>query len=133
MPVHKSKGKTLGLGICGFFAAIFDSNEVVSKRKKLTDEEIMVAVENEFPDRPSAHSFRGENKTRTINEYRLRYNQGKFSPQGKMPERRSFRYNKDGERVDGRKGNRLLNQLEIDGFISSHKYWRDKQNGVENG
>ncbi len=128
MAVHKSRGASTGLGICSYISFLFAANELTKDSKKLTDDEIAKYCEREFPNRPSAFKFRGENKTRTINEYRTRYNQGLFAPNKRMPERRSFRYNLEGQIVDGRTGKRLLSKLEIDGFNSSHKYWRDRQN-----
>jgi hypothetical protein len=122
---HKSKGITTGLGICSYFAAIFRANEgCVTKRKK-TDEQIAIMIEREFPHKLGAFAFRGETKKRTINEYRHRYNTGKFTG-GIVPSIYSFRYNKTGDRVDGRTGTKVLPTIQQHGLASQQRYWHKR-------
>lgn len=122
---HKSQGLTSGVGICTYFAFLFKFNETLPKKRKLTDEQIALAVEKEFPGRPSAQCFRGPTKRRTINEYRLKYNAGKFT-YNKMPEFYSYRYNSSGDRVDGRTGKKVLPVIQELGLQSSHRYHRGR-------
>ena len=118
---HKSRGLTSGVGICTYFAFLFRSNETAPKNKKLTDDQIASLVEKEFSHRPSAFYFRGPNKRRTINEYRIKYNSGAFTD-GKMPATHSYRYDSLGNRVNGRTGKPLPTIQEL-GLQSAHKYW----------
>ncbi len=120
---HKSRGITSGVGICTYFAFLFRSNEIAPLKRKLTDDQIASMVEKEFPHRPSAFVFRGPNKKRTINEYRLRYNRGLFT-NSKVPADYSFRYDSAGIRVDGRTGKKPLPTIQILGLQSSHRYYR---------
>lgn len=110
--IHKSKGLTTGLGICAFFANLFETNELSKPARRLTDEQIAIAVEREFPTRKSAKFFRDPKHYLTVNAYRNYYNQGKFT-QGKIPKYVSFRYAKGGIPVEGRLGFRPLMQDEI--------------------
>jgi hypothetical protein len=121
---HKSKGITSGVGICTYFAFLFRYNE--TSKKKLTDEEIAILVEREYPDRHSAKAFRGNTKKRTINEYRHRYNAGLFTT-GKIPALFSYRYDSLGNRVDGRTGKKILPTIQELGLQSAHRYWRDRE------
>jgi hypothetical protein len=123
---HKSRGITTGLGICSYFATLFQANELAPKGRKMTDEQIAMKVEHEFPNRPGAFAYRGQTKKRTINEYRHRYNTGKFTG-GILPLLFSFRYNSSGEIVDGKTGKEVLPVIQIDGFKSAHRYWRGLQ------
>lgn len=123
--IHKSKGHTTGLGICAFFAYLFKVNEIVPKRKKKTDDQIAAEVEKEFPYRPTAFCFRGKNKTRTISEYRHRYNTGKFT-KGVIPSILSFRYDEDGDKVDMRTGKIKLVKFEVECLLSAHRYYRGR-------
>jgi hypothetical protein len=124
--VHKSRGVNTGLGICSYFVALFQANELAPKRKKLTDDQIAILVEKEFPHRASAKVYRGNNKKRTINEYRHRYHTGKFT-NGVIPSIYSFRYDKDGDRVDGRTGKEKLPAIQTQGLASAQRYWSEEQ------
>ncbi len=101
------------------------ANELAPKKKKLTDEQLAIAIEEEYPHRPTAFCFRGPTKTRTINEYRLRYNQGKFTG-GKVPSLYSYRYDSLGNRVDGRTGKKILPTIQELGLQSAHNYNRKR-------
>lgn len=121
---HKSRGKSYAnIGICTYFAILFRANEVASKKRKMTDDQIAEAIEKEYPDRPSAFYFRGPNKKRTINEYRHRYNKGFFTG-GQVPHLYSYRYDSTGNRVDGRTGKKILPTIQELGLQSAHNYWR---------
>ncbi len=120
---HKSRGITSGVGICTYFAFLFASNEKPGT-KKLTDDEIAILVERQFPGRKTAQVFRGPNKKRTINEYRHRYNLGLFT-MGKIPALYSYRYDSMGNRVDGRTGKKILPTIQELGLQSAHRYWRE--------
>lgn len=122
--VHKSKGKSYtNIGICTYFAMLFRMNELAPKKRKMTDDQIAAEIEKEYPNRPSAQCFRGPNKKRTINEYRLRYNSGRFT-HGTPPTIYSYRYDSMGNRVDGRTGKYPLPAIQVLGLQSSHRYHR---------
>lgn len=122
--IHKSKGQSIGIGICTYFAILFQVNEITSKQR--TDEEIAMEVEKEFPNRPTAFCFREPHKTRSVNEYRHRYNTGKFT-NGRIPELYSFRYNSNKERVEASKGQRPLTDEEITTQLAEHEAKRNSQ------
>lgn len=113
------------MGITQFFASLFETNEFAYETGEiriLTDDEIARAVEQEFPDRPSAHVYRGKKKKRTVNEYRNYYNDGKFT-ELIPPKKLSFRYNREGERVNGRSGKPLVEE-QIRHMIEKHSRYR---------
>lgn len=110
--VPRTKPRTSKLGICRFWAALFEANESRSKRRKMTDEEIKRQVLLEFPieDQPerTQSALRklgavGEKGSVTVNYYRNLYNKGKLTG-GVRPEVQSQRYNLEGEIVNGRSG-----------------------------
>lgn len=116
---HKSKGCKSGVGICAFISFLFKGNELSPTHAKMTDNEIARRLEVEFPNRKSAFEFRGPNKKRTINEYRHRYNVGLFSG-GIIPSVLSFRYNSNGQKVLGRREEKVLTEEEIDNLYKEH-------------
>lgn len=124
-------GRSLNIGICSFFALLFESNESSPKKYKLTNEQIEAEVRKEYPDRKGAF-FDGKRAGRrdtwgriTVNTYRQKYNKGVFT-QGIPPERFSFRYDKRGMRVDSRTGKRLLLPEEIESISLKHQELREK-------
>jgi hypothetical protein len=129
--IHKSRGVNTGLGVCAYFAMLFRANVKLPKSKKLTDEQIAILVEREFPDRPTAKMYRGQTKTRTINEYRYRYHTGKFTG-GNIPSEYSFRYDKNGVEVDGRTGKELPN-IQKHGLASQQRFWATEQEREREG
>jgi len=114
------KGITTGVGVCLYFKFIFDANELVQDRFKKTDEQIEKMVQKEFPHKPSMFTFSGPNKTKTINEYRQKYNSGKLLPTRKLPPKYCFRYNSEGVVVDGKTGTIPLDPKEIFDLQSLH-------------
>lgn len=121
--VPKSKGITSGLGVCGFFAMLFESNELRSIRTKLTDEKIRELVLAEFPNRKSQF-FSRSGVGITVNEYRNRYNKGVFT-RGVPPIKRSYRW-WSGMIVDGRTGNHFLIDEEVARLNKEHESLRRK-------
>lgn len=122
--IHKSRGRSYtNIGICTYFAMLFRMNELAPKKRKMTDDQIAAEIEKEYPNRPSAFCFRGPNKRRTINEYRLKYNSGRFT-NGTSPANPSYRYDSMGNRVDGRTGKKVLPAIQVLGLKSSHRYHR---------
>lgn len=109
---HKSRGKTTGLGVTAFLCNLFEANELSPARKKLTDEQIAIELEREFPDRPSVFCYRSVDSKQTINSRRQSYNRGEYSL-NVPPQSASFRYNSKGMKVDGRTGRRVLMPEEI--------------------
>lgn len=125
--VDKSSGITTGMGVCSYFASLFEANELGNR--KMTDEMIAKKVRAEFPGR-KGYFFTGEgrpssssNSRETVNAYRQKYNAGKFT-KNIPPLHFSFRYNNRGERVDARTGKYPLLPEEIDYFLSMHKSQR---------
>lgn len=134
------KGVTLGLGICSFFASIFEMNEMVAKKRKLTDEQIEEVVRKEYPNR-KGYFFSGSRPKKkrisyassgtsssnwgkvTVNSYRSKYNKGVFT--GKIPpDVPSFRYDYRGEKVDSRTGKRPLTPTQIETILALHQELR---------
>lgn len=120
---RKSEGKVSRLGICAWFAATFEANELLPAKKRLTDEQILLAGMKEFPNRPVWKSF--DSGKLTINAYRQQYNKGDFT-QGIPPAIPSFRYNKQGEAVEPRKGLRPLHKKEKEAIIEIQERKHDE-------
>jgi hypothetical protein len=102
-------GMRTKLGVCAFWAALFELNEALPKQKKMTDAEIKRQFLEEFPDRPSSRRLGavGAVGEVTVNHYRQLYNRGRFTG-GVPPTVPSCRYDAKGGRVDGRTGKRPL-------------------------
>ena len=112
------KGRTLGLGVCGYFAVLFEANELAPK--KITDEQIAAKIKLEFP---SAKTEIGPGAKYTVNVYRQKYNRGIFT--GHVPpERFSFRYNAQGQIIHPGKGNRQLLPEEVKACLKNHAAYR---------
>ena len=111
---NRSSSKAIpGLGLWSFLSCIFEANE--HRPQPLTDEEIMLFVVNQFPDRVK----NGKIGNKTINECRRRFNYGEFHV-NYMPDKPSFRYDSSGKRVNGRNGKVLLTADEITATIHAH-------------
>jgi len=120
---HKSTGRTSGLGIIAYFITIFEANELLPRSKKMPDSVIARKVAREFPDRPSAQDFMSSNPSKTVNSYRYRYNKGSFT-KGIPPRTFSFRYNEEGERVNGKTGTYLLSGKDVYEMLDKHQHYR---------
>lgn len=111
-----------GLGICAFFALLFESNELCPVKRRMTDDQLLAKVKAEFPDRTAEF---GRGKKYTVNQYRNMYNEGRFT--GAVPPAKpSFRYDSSGRTVDARLGRRELMPEEVALFTAKHKKRRDK-------
>lgn len=126
--VDKSCGVNTGMGVCSYFAMLFEANEQMVKGRKLTDEQITLRVRNEFPGRKGAF-FTGEKRKtggkETVNQWRQKFNKGNYS-RGIPPMLRSFRYNSRGQIVDDRTGKYPLLTEEIDQMKHAHQEARTK-------
>lgn len=135
---QKAKGRTSGLGICGFFALLFEANELASKKRKLTNEQIEKEVRKEFPNR-KGYFFKGARPVNnrpggsspswgkiSVNTYRQKYNKGVFTRKV-PPERYSFRYDKQGLVVDTTTGKRFLLPEEIKAINLRHQQFRKER------
>ena len=121
--IRKSTGITSGMGITLFFMSIFEANEMLSPKQRLTDSTIARRVAKEFPHRKSAQDFIADKPNKTVNSYRYRYNTGKFTR--KLPPAiPSFRYNKQGQIVNFKTGSFLLTEQEIQDIKEAHKKLR---------
>lgn len=110
-----------GLGVCAFFATLFESNELCPVRRRMTDDQILAKAKAEFPGR--FDNF-GSGKKYSVNQYRHMYNGGRFT--GTVPpEQPSFRYDSSGRIVDARLGRRELLTEEVTLFKAKHKKRRD--------
>jgi hypothetical protein len=97
---HKSVGKRTSLGVCTFWAALFERNERVPQEKRMTDAELIRQVAIEFPDRPSTRKLvQGK---QTVNYHRQLYNSGRYT-RGIVPKHQSRRYDEQGN-VTNRRG-----------------------------
>lgn len=120
----RTRGVKTGLGICDFWCNLFAANELLPKKRKMTDEEIKRQVIEEFPKRDSVKKLGlvGERGTVTVNEHRLLYNRGRYT-RNVVPVVRSVRYNSDGIPVDGKTGRRALSGQEL--FEFDQKRYED--------
>lgn len=109
---HKSRGLTTGLGVTAFLCSLFEANELSPRSKKLTDEQIALELQREFPDRKSVYAYLDDANPLTINSRRGSYNRGELTL-NVPPREASFRYNGKGVRVDGRTGRRQLLPEEV--------------------
>ena len=77
----RTVGLRSGLGITAFWATLFKANEDLTKKKKMTDEEIKRHVIAEFPDRIAVRRLGavGEKGEVTVNYYRILYNRGRLT------------------------------------------------------
>jgi len=109
----RTKGVNFKGGICLWWATLFQANEALPPHKKLTDQSIKLAVLKEFPTLGYESKDKlgppDETGRETVNYYRNLYNLGRLTS-GKVPERKSYRYNEQGKRVNGRTGTRLLKE-----------------------
>jgi hypothetical protein len=101
---QRSTGKRSGLGVHSFIGVLFEGNEKLSKKNKMTDVMIQNQIIAEFSGRKVASTLL--DGTRTVNYYRNQYNSGRLL--GKMPPSISYRYNDDGEVVNGRTGKLMV-------------------------
>lgn len=119
----KSKGATTGLGITIFCSTLFEANELAPKKKKATDEKLIQKIAKEFPGRKISKELL--NGTKTLNDYRNRYNKGKFT-RGLPPKKYSFRYGPSGTPVNGRTGSHELCREEIQLIRRNHTTLREQ-------
>lgn len=107
----RSAGKKYGMGICQFWAYLFELNELLPKKRKMTDEEIKRQVLAEFSGRKALVKLGnlGEKGRVTVNHYRQMYNMGRLTS-NTPPKRRSYRFGLHGLRVDPRTGKDLPKQ-----------------------
>lgn len=101
----RSAGRRYGMGVCQFWAYLFELNESLPKKKKMTDEEIKRQMLLEFPDRPAVLKLGevGKRGQVTVNHYRQLYNMGRLTSDV-VPEVRSIRYSLKGLPVNPRTG-----------------------------
>ncbi len=129
MPENKSQGEQTGMGIMQFFANLFDANELAPISRKLTDEQILLACQAEFPGRKIWEDFSdGSTKSKryTVNTYRIKYNNG-IMTRGVPPVRKSYRYDNRGRKVDPRYGMTPLLPEEVTHFNKLHSVSRIKK------
>lgn len=107
----KKKGKNTGMGVWQLYETLFAGNEMLSKNKKMTDEEIKRQILLEFPEQEKPLGRPGRSGKKTINELRQRFLRGDFT-KGERPSCFSYRYDIDGDRVDGRYGTKKLTLTE---------------------
>lgn len=128
--IDKSSGKVTGMGVCAYFASLFEANELVGPNRKMTDEMILAKVRAEFPEGKVAKTLSRLNNRQlssmTVNGiYRYKYNHGVFT-RGIPPEKVSFRYDAKGRIADYRKGKQPLLPEEIAKIKKDHEVLRKK-------
>ena len=101
------RGITSNLSLCGYIAFLFEINEYLPKKHKLTDFQLARLFATEFPSSKAMQRIlntfnRGvtEYKMDTIGYYRYRYNKGYLltGKRGKRLGPISFKYNSSGDR-----------------------------------
>ena len=97
----RARGKRLNMGVCQFWAYIFELNESLPKAKRMTDAEIKRQFCEEFPDRTAAQRLLAGEVT--INHHRQLYNLGRYT-RGHKPAKPSNRYTVDGVLANPRTG-----------------------------
>lgn len=104
----RTRGVRTGKGIQELWIMLFELNERLPAKKKMTDEEIKRQMWIEFPHAKGVHSLGkvGERGKHTVSLYRALYNNGKFT-KGKKPKIRSNRYDEKGRRMIFEKGQRI--------------------------
>ena len=75
--INKSSGITTGTGITQYFISLFEANEFLPPKQRMTDVIIAIKIAKEYPDRKSAQDFLNNKARKTVNSYRYRYNIGK--------------------------------------------------------
>jgi len=123
--INKSHGITTGIGITQYFITLFEANEFLPLKQRMTDDSIASKIAREFPDRKSAQDFMNNKAKKTVNSYRYRYNSGKFT-KGVPPSILSLRYNQEGTPVNLKTGTTILSSKQIDLFREEHKKFREK-------
>jgi hypothetical protein len=123
----KKKGKIAGLGVFATIEMLFEWNETAPPDKRMNDNTIKMEILKEFPEKVAELGAEGRVGKATINEYRSRFNRGRFT-QGRKPRRMSWRYNDEGEKVEGRFGARELTQKEIKEAIAKYEeFWKEQE------
>ncbi len=103
----KVQGKRTKKGLTQFLFDMFEQNEMAARIDKLTNEKMELMLMEEFPNHDPLIKGLQVGGKGGINDYRRRYNCGVLR-RDVLPTRISFRYNKDGLRVDTRTGRRLM-------------------------
>lgn len=102
-PVHKSHGKSTGLGICQYIALLLEVNETLPMHKKITDKQLARVVIEEYGyllERKRSSVRRLFNGEIDFGYFRSLYNTGKLT--GTKPVIRSNRYDEKGM-IDNRR------------------------------
>ena len=123
-PINKSSGSTTGMGIISYFISLFEANEFVSTKHKMSDDDIAKRIAKEYPDRESAQDFMLNKAKKTINSYRYRYNAGYFT-NGIPPRNLSLRYDNKGYPVNAKTGTSFLSQEKVNVLRKNHKKFRE--------
>lgn len=103
-----TSGKTQNFGVQASWVYVFQRNEKLSVRKKMTDKQIALWMASEFPDHDSKF-FKELRKgdTNRVQQARTRYNRGDLTLHV-IPEVQSHRYDDKGKIADpiysGKKG-----------------------------
>lgn len=93
-PRYKTAGESTAIGVSAYWELLFQANELLPTSRKLTDADILIAVQTEFPrHRPAQQA-----ELRMVGLKRSRYNCGRLTglPKGRPPIK-SVPYNSDGE------------------------------------
>jgi len=108
---HFTEGEETGLSVFQYLAALFQANEQLPAKEKMTDAEIERKIVAEFPNEPIARQLSARPREYTVNWFRQRYIEGRFT-QGQVPTDGSalpisHRYGINGTRVKPRTGKPL--------------------------
>lgn len=123
----KKRGKIAGLGVFATIEMLFEWNETAPPDKRMNDNTIKMEILKEFPEKAKELGIDGKVGKATVNEYRSRFNRGKIT-KGRKPRRMSWRYNDEGEKVEGRFGSRELSQKEIREMTLRYEaFWKENE------
>jgi hypothetical protein len=120
----RTRGSRTKLGVMEYWFLLFERNEMAPKAEKMTNAEIARQMMNEFPDRPAIQKL--AEKPSEVNTQRYLYNTGDLISYRKgRPDRISFRYNEDGDKIDAKTG-RILTAAEVASHIEKYANWKPK-------
>lgn len=102
-----TKGLTTGLPITHYWELLFSVNELLPKARKLTDPEIALMVEKEFPKRRTSKHITRQYLKHKRDKYNCGQLTGKKRPH---PTARSHEYNEKGQAIKSRSRKPLAEQ-----------------------
>lgn len=120
----RTKGERTGMSVMESWYNLFELNELQPKARKLTNAELCRQMAAEYPSRPAIQKLL--DKESKANFFRYLFNTGQLlSYRPGCPEKISFRYDVDGNRVTTTSG-RIMSADEIRAYIEKYRNWKPK-------